>query len=322
MSKYLKRVLITLVLAAVIVVSAVLSACSVSTKHPRAKILIEFNGVSYELEYTLYRNMYPQTVRHFIELADSGFYNDMIVHDYTSNEWYTGGFDYVEDEGSVPATSFSNAYSTPALKEYLLENDKETQYHELFESGKITPSVYKRLTYDSKGKETVAKEDALPTLIGEFRDNDHNIKEGALTNKLGVLKMFYYDKGNDSDMLKVTIKNWENRLLEHDYKYNCATSIFTIQCSNSSSLGESKYCVFGQLRNDKARSKFEALLDDIEDYIESNFSGSSSSFTTTVPDYEVDNLDSFAAEDGRNVEVNFNITSKPIIIKSVKITKY
>lgn len=321
MFKFLKRISITLALAAIFAVTAALSACTITTKHPRATISVEFEGVTYDIQYTLYRNMYPKTVQHFIELADSGFYDGMIVHDYETNEWYTGGINYAAEEGGSPTENYASAYTTAALREYLTENDKEREYYNLFNSGALTPSVYSRLVYDKDGNATVSAEDALPTLIGEFRDNDHNIEKGALTSKFGVLKMYYYDKGTVTDYKKVAIKNWNGEIMEHDYRFNCATSVFSIQCSSSSNLGESRYCVFGQLRNGEARGKLEQLLDAIDDYIEDNYS-SSTSFTTTVSDFQVDNLDNFAEEDGRGLEEDFTLTASPIIIRSVKINKY
>lgn len=313
MSKKIRHLLISLALAAVVSVSAAASACTVKTKHPRAKITIEFNEQTYNIEYTLYRNMYPRTVQHFIELADEGFYNGMIIHNYSSTDWFTGAYSY---NASEYETAFGN--SAGALREHLDECSKEQQYHDL--AGKLTPSVYERLVYDAKGKETVSDEDALPTLIGEFADNDHRIEKGAVRAEFGVLKMYYYDKGEDNRQ-KVVIKNSFNQLLEHDYRYNCATSVFAIQTADSSSYSESKYAIFARLRNGKAEKSLNALSDAIEDYISDNFSTTSKSFTTSLTT-QVDNLDSFAKEGGQAIDATFTLTAKPIIIKTVKITKY
>ena len=311
MSKKIKHVLISLALAAVVSVSAAASACTVKTKHPRAKITIEFNEQTYDIEYTLYRNMYPQTVQHFIELADEGYYNGMIIHNYSSTDWFTGSYSYDENE-------YETAYSTAGtLREYLESKSKEQQYYDL--AGKLTPSVYKQLRYEGQ-KEVVSKEDALPTLIGEFANNDHRIDKGALTADFGVLKMYYYDKGEDNHQ-KVAIENSFGQILEHDYRYNCATSVFAIQTSDSSSYAESKYAIFARLRNDKAKKSLNALSDAIEDYISDNFSSTSKSFTTSVTT-QVDNLDSFAEEGGKSVDATFTLTAKPIVIKTVKVTKY
>ena len=313
MSRKIKFAVLTLGLAAVMSVSAAMAACTVSTKHPRAKITLSFNEVTYSIEYTLYRNMYPQTVKHFIELADAGFYNDMIIHNYNvSTDWFTGGYSY----NKAGELSYETAYSNGTLAEYLENNSKEEQYVSLSENGKLTPSVYKGISYGSNGKEEVNKADALPTLIGEFSQNDHSIKEGALSAKLGCLKMFYYDKGTTNQ--KVAIKNSFGQIMEHDYQYNCATSIFTMQVGSSTSYNASNYCVFAQLRNDKARDVLDDLLEAISDY---TISVTSSKFSTSVKT-NVDKLDVFAEDGGKDIEVSFTMTSKPLIIKSVEITKY
>lgn len=310
MSKKFKHVLISFALAAVVSVSAAASACTIKTKHPRAKITIEFNEQTYNIEYTLYRNMYPQTVQHFIELADEGFYNDMVIHNYSSTDWFTGGYSY--------ADGYETAYTTAGtLRDYLDEYSKEGQYYSL--ADKLTPSVYKQLRYEGN-KEVVSGEDALPTLIGEFANNDHRIEKGAVTADFGVLKMYYYDKGTDNHQ-KVAIENSFGQILEHDYRYNCATSVFAIQTSESSSYSESNYAIFARLRNDKAEDTLNALADAIDDYISDNYSSTSKSFTTSVTT-QVDKEDRFAEEGGQAIDVTFTLTAKPIIIKSVKITKY
>ncbi|MDE7453112.1 MAG: peptidylprolyl isomerase [Clostridia bacterium] len=315
MSKKIKHILITCALAAVFAFSAAISACTIKTKHPRAAITIEFNDVTYKIEYTLYRNMYPQTVQHFIELADAGFYNNMIIHDYhTNGEWYTGAYSY---EASDEHLAYSTAYANNDMADYLNEYSKEQAYYDLFESGALTPSVYKTDSFVGDNN-TVKAEDALPTLIGEFSANDHNIKKGALTADYGVLKMYYYDKGSANK--QVTIKNSFDQILMHDYKYNAATSIFTIQTSQSGGNSANNYAIFARLRNEKQIDKLDALTEAIADYEESISSTNGSLFKSY--NTQVDKLDSFAGDEGRNISRDFNLTSLPLIIRSVKITKY
>lgn len=320
MAKKLRYALITSVLALMVVFSAVVSACgSIKTKHPRAKITVEFNSKTYVIEYTLYRNMYPQTVQHFIELADNGFYNDMIVHNYTSSNWFTGAYSY---NGASEASDYDSAFTagSSSVRDYLEHNSKEAAYYDLFKAGKLTPSVYKKLSYDAKGNEKVAAEDALPALIGEFSSNDHKIKKNPVRAEYGVLKMFYYPKGDTNQ--KVAIKNSFGQLLEHDYKYNCATSVFAMQVSGSdSAYGEANYCTFARLRNDGERDKFNSLIEAVSDYITDELDGASGDFTRQVS-VPVDTLDTFADEGGQAIETSFSTTQKPLIIKSVKITKY
>ena len=61
MSKRIKNAVLAAALASVVAISGAASACTVKTSHPRAKITISFNEKTYDLEYTLYRTMYPQT---------------------------------------------------------------------------------------------------------------------------------------------------------------------------------------------------------------------------------------------------------------------
>lgn len=317
MSKKFKNVLISFALASVVAVTAAMTGCSIKTKYPRAEITVEFNEQTYKIEYTLYRNLYPQTVQHFIELADAGYYDDMIIHNYTSSDWFTGAYSYTAEDGDN--LGYSSAYTARGMSEYLEHNSKEEAYYKLFNDGALTPSVYKKLIYNDKGEQIVSKDDALPTLIGEFSNNDHVIEKGALTASYGCLKMFYYGKGSTNQ--KVAIENSFGQLLEHDYKYNCATSVFAMQTGTSSSYGASNYCVFATLRNESATNAFNKLNDAISDYIADLLGGSSSKFSTSVK-VTVDNLDTFADEGGQGIDVTFTATAQPIVVKSVKITKY
>ncbi len=308
MSKKIKCAFITFALASVVTLSAALSACSIKTDHPQAKITIKFNDVTYNIDYTLYRNMYPQTVQHFIELADEGFYNNMIVHDYKSgSDWFTGSYKYNGENDSL--------YSPSTFSEYLENNYKEAEYYDLFNSGKLSPSVYKSVSYEND-KKTVKPENALPTLIGEFSDNQHIIEKNALSAKFGALKMFYYDKGKSNQ--QAIVKNWAGQILTQNYKYNCATSIFSMQVGTSSYTA-SKYCVFGELKNEGARNELEDLIEAIDDY--TNEVGSSKFITSNIKT-RIDLLDKYAVDEDRDIEVSFAMTSIPIIIESVKITKY
>lgn len=98
-SSVLKKIIICAVSAVTVAFTAVsASACSIETDHPEVQITYDFNGESYEVKYTLYRNMYPHTVRHFIELAKENFYDNTIIHDYKTTDWFTGGYEYNEED--------------------------------------------------------------------------------------------------------------------------------------------------------------------------------------------------------------------------------
>lgn len=316
MSKKIKNLCLSLAMVAVVGVSAAASACTIKSDHPEAKITISFNEKTYTIEYTLYRNMYPQTVQHFIELADEGFYDNIIIHDYKSSDWVTGAYSY--DSGDT--TGYKAMY-TNAMSEYLETHCKEKAYYDLMtagiESGKFSASVYSREVYDDKGNPIVAKADALPTLIGEFSDNGHKIEGNkGLTSSYGTLKMVYYKK--DGNQI-VTLNNSFNQILYGNYSNNCATSLFSMQVGSSSLYDASKYCVFGQFKNDKSKSALEDLTDDINDYSDSL--GSSSTLTKTVSTH-VDKEDKFADEGGKEIDTSFTMISMPIIITKVEITKY
>ena len=261
MSKKFRCALLAGALSAVVAFSAGFSACNIKTSHPRAKITVDFNNISYDIEYTLYRNMYPQTVQHFIELADAGFYDNMIVHNYnTSTDWFTGAYSYnaVSETSDEVYATYDKAYGggENALLEYLENNSKEEEYYALAANNTLTPTVFKKIGYDDKGKPV--PQDALATLIGEFSANDHKIEKNPLEAKMGCLKMFYYEK--DESNKKATIVNSAGQILEHDYQYNCATSIFSMQVGNTTSYSKDKYCVFATLRNDKAQEDRKSVV--------------------------------------------------------------
>ena len=315
MSKKFRCALLAGALSAVVAFSAGFSACNIKTSHPRAKITVDFNNISYDIEYTLYRNMYPQTVQHFIELADAGFYDNMIVHNYnTSTDWFTGAYSYnaVSETSDEVYATYDKAYGggENALLEYLENNSKEEEYYALAANNTLTPTVFKKIGYDDKGKPV--PQDALATLIGEFSANDHKIEKNPLEAKMGCLKMFYYEK--DESNKKATIVNSAGQILEHDYQYNCATSIFSMQVGNTTSYSKDKYCVFAT--NDKAQDSLKDLMDAIADYIDDY--GYSGNFTTSV-ETSVDKLDTYSKP---KKEEKFTMSRTPLVIKTVKITKY
>lgn len=302
MSKKIRFAVLTSILAGVVACSTAFSACALETKHPRALITVEFNQEEYEIEYTLYRNMYPQTVRHFIELSDEGFYDNTIIHNYNAgSDWYGGGYEYDEAE-----------YDKESFGAYLEGYSKEQAYYDLFDAGKLTPSVF------SEERSVNEDADAYPTLIGEFGEQ-HKIEKGALSAEFGTLKMYYYDKGDEGNNEKVNIVNSFDQVLFSDYKQNCATSLFAMQVGSTSSVNSSSYCVFAKLRNSDAEDTLNDLIDAISDYITDELGGATSSFTTSVTT-DVDKYDRVVGTGG--IEQTFTMTSAPIIIKSVKITKY
>lgn len=311
--KKFRRAICGVALAAAVGTAAALSGCTIETSHPGAEVTIQFNGETYVLEYTLYRNMYPQTVRHFMELAEAGFYDNTIIHDYTSNDWYGGGYAYGEE--------YSTYYADNAMDDYLNDEAyyKEDDYMSLFNGGKLTPTVYTGYALDDEGNLIADEATAYPTLIGEFSDNDHTVENGQRGAEFGALKMYYTDKViNNIAEAHVFVKTGSGQLLEHDYADNCATSLFALQVSSGTSLTNSKYATFAYLADEQSEDVLNDLLDAIETYIDDEYNGTEDDFVTEVG-AEVDRYEEIAEQ---ATSVSYSVTSMPIIIKTVKITKY
>ncbi len=269
------------------------AACNMQTDHPEVRISVEFNGGTYDLYYTLYRNMYPTTVGHFITLAENGIYNDMLVHDTSrSTDWISGGYKY-------DAADFSAKAEANALADYLQEHSVETSYMELFNAGKLNTGAY---NYTDRSM--------LPTLVGEFSKNSSpEIENGKPTAQTGSLKMYYYEKKTTE---KVLSDFGQGELFQRDYKYNCATSLFAMQIENGNTLSGEYYCVFGRLNNLDA---LQSLKDAIADY-----DGASTTVTGVSVDNDVE-IYSPNVED-KGITQSFKMYSQPLVIRSVTVTKY
>ncbi len=298
--KRLGRVICTLALAgAAFAVSATMTGCN--NGHAEAEITIEYDGVSYVLEYTMYRNMYPQTVQHFIELADNRFYDNTIIHNYQTSNWYGGGYNYVAGEDENDETSYSWAYNNDSLLEYLENSSKEREYYDLADpaNNKITPSVYGDLR-DGK------LADPYRTLIGEFSSNQHKIENGALRNEYGALKFYYTTISDKAGKKHVYLdKSGSDLGVMGEYRYNSATSLFSIQTGTSTS-SDSTHCIFATLNNTDTLKNLRSAVTKSYDYED-------------VSVY-VDNYDEILGSN-KNQDT-YRITKKPIIVKSVRITKY
>lgn len=303
-SKIFKK--IALCFASVVIVCSVgaASGCNPETDHPEVRITYEFNGKPYDVEYKLYRNMYPHTVRRFIELSDEGFYNDMIIHNYQTNDWFTGGYDYNAGE-------YTAKIDTDAQTEYFEFYSKADAYFQLFAAGKLSVSVYSNRMYDENGKEYVDSANAMPTVMGEFYNNiKQEIKKGALTADYGCLKMFYYEKDPGEATNKVYVTPTSDQIILADYGKNCATSLFAVQTGYSSTYSQTDYTVFAQL---KGTDVFDELLKAVKEYVADNHSGTDNSFYSVVKELHVD---------GSEADVTFQVPKQPIIVRSVKVTKY
>lgn len=326
----LKKIVIGLVSALVVTFSATAaSACRIETNHPQVEITYEFNSETYAVKYNLYRNMYPNTVRHFIELAENKFYDNTVIHNYSTADWFGGAYEYDEERYAALSGNASQ------MSEYFEEFSKEDAYVQLFNDNKLTPSVFSNMTqFDNDKKlgeykvkyataagkfQTVKEEDALPYVIGEFGNNiNQEIKNGKLTAEYGCLKIFYYKKTTTQ---KVYVTPTDDQIVMADYKNNSATSVFSVQAGSSSTYSANDYTVFGTLESDKT---FESLIEAIAEYKSDNHGSSSSSDFVLTTTARVDNLDDFSikSEADKGITVSFSVPLQPIIIKTIKITKY
>lgn len=310
--KVVKKLALAATLTALATTVVAASACNVETKHPEVRITVEFNESTYELDYTLYRNMYPNTVKHFIELADNGLYNNTFIHDYRTTDWITGGYEYNASEYNAAAQSSADG----ALTDYLVNHSLASSYLELFAADKLTATVYSDSEFDN-GKQIVVKTSALPTLIGEFKNNINQvIEKGELYAEQGTLKMFYYTM-ETTDKVHVTPTD-DQVIWNADFKTNSATSLFSMQVGGSSSLNSSNYCVFGKM---DSTTKLLELIDAVNDYYDDNDAESKiardvsveQELATAIIDNDID---------WDELEMTFTLPALPIIIRSVKVIKY
>ena len=288
MNKVLKKIVsATLALGCIVGCAATFTGCT--TSHPEAKITIEFNGKTYALEYKMYRKITPTTVNHFITLAENGYFDGLCVHDYTGTRMYTGGYTYDETK------------------------DDLIVYKPYFE----TVAAYKSFSH-SVWKDD-SQENPTYTLYGEFSKNNFRVQNGSLKDGFGSLTMYYEDKGTCEDFVSVK-RSDGNKYSSKEYKYNSATSLFYINLSTSSSTN-SQYCTFAELDGD-SKETLESLQNAIDEYIETTFGteeGASSEFIESVT-VDVCEDDPYVGDSA--LVATYEVPVEPIVIKSVKITKY
>lgn len=295
--------------ATVACMAGMATGCNAETEHPEVSITYEFNGKSYVIEYTLYRNMYPNTVRHFIELVENGFYNNTIIHDMESNDWFGGAYSYDKEAYS------SLSSSTDTMAEYYELNTKELTYNSLFEADKLTATVYGNVWYDGDVQK-LDKNTKLRTLIGEFSDNQHTIEKGALTAEYGCLKMYYSAKETKK---KVFVTPTNSGHVARDYSKNCATYVFGMQVGTTSTYVASKYCIFATVKDD---SKVENLVSAVKNYNSEQYGAASADYYIET-EVDVDITENFSEIDAdRYITETFNSPKTAIVIKSVKVISY
>lgn len=301
--KKAKRILAVAAASVLTVVSlAMFAGCD--TDNPEVRITYSFNGVEYKVDYRLSRKGAPATVQHFIELADNGYYDGTIIHDYQSNAIYGG------------------AYTWDADNEEMVEKD----YYNTVKDWNLTQTVFQQGEDGKPGK-------ALYTVRGEFENNGIEGNSKTLTHSQGALAMYYTSKGNDSTRVGMTRadggKDNDGSEYQEDnfYRYNSATSMFyTITGTSSQSSLNASYCVFGDVIDFRADGGMRDLLDAIQDYIDEL--DNEDDFTESTVISNVNRYDPYDAVTGGshfrnlNISATYQVPVEPITVVSVKVTKY
>ncbi|MBQ8319908.1 MAG: peptidylprolyl isomerase [Clostridia bacterium] len=270
--------------------AVMLGGCT--TNHPEVEMQIAFNGEKYTLEYTLYRKFAPNTVTHFLQLAEEGYYNELVVHDYSDDKLYTGGYKYDANKADDGGLVYQNYFDI--VKGY------ENYEHSVWaDSAKNVP------TY---------------TLYGEFSANNVKMGSGSfLKQDFGSLTMFYTDKSSNDDV--VTVEKIDGSGTDtKEYRYNSATSLFYIQLGSSASAS-SKYCTFAKLKEGSVDT-LEDLQDAIKAYIDSVYGEETTPEKAFAPDVSVavDEDDPYVGD--ADYEATYNVPKQPIKINYVKVLKF
>lgn len=265
-----------------------------TTNHPEVEMEIAFNGKTYTLEYKLYRKKAPNTVNHFLALAENGYYDGLCVHDYDDAQWCAGGYSYDESKETDGGLVYKDYFSIVSAYE---NKDFVSVWKD---SGKATP------TY---------------TLYGEFSGNGMKMDKGDfLSRSFGSLSMIYESKGEDAADYRVYVERVDgDGMRSMQYEKNSATSMFAINITGSGT--DSNHCTFATLDED-SEDELNDLKDAIEAYIEANYSDTdedAEEFTERI-ELEYGVGDPFISE--AELTVKYDVPRMPIIIKSVTVTKY
>ena len=312
MKKNILRRITAIASSALLCTGACVLFAGCTTNNPEVRITYQFNGEDYEVDYKLSRLDAPKTVTHFLELADAGFYDNTCVHDYDGTYYYMGGYTIEEEDGTT---------DIKAIDYYSVVKSLETEkFH-------FTQSVWKN----------DADRTPLYTVYGEFDANGNYPRNGReLAHEKGALVMYYTDKGNFNERV-VTERNdggKGNNGNKYDtskyYKDNSATSLFYTYTGERLSSKEQNYSVFGKAKNysEQLQPLVDAIKDFIEDKADSDSEEETYSFTTEKTFQNINELEHADDPDFEDlyksyVEATYKVPlDKPIIIKSIKVTKY
>ena len=280
--KLKKIISCALALSATVGCAGLLTACE--TSHPEVKMTVSFEGETYELEYKLYRKIAPATVKHFLYLADNGYYNGLCVHNYDDSRMYTGAYKFDANATEVNGGLVYQKYYD-IVKNY----------------GDFPFTVYGSSSKDEK----------LYTLYGEFSNNDFSVENGNKKETFGSLSMYYTDKTEDAT---VYIEHPEaGGSKGRSYKYNSATSQFFISLTTSEKVN-ANYCTFATLDGD-SEDELKALQEAIDAYIEENEDNSKGLSV------KVDEDEQYLGDDYLSVET-YTVLASPIVINKVEVKKF
>lgn len=284
----------SVVLAVFLLIGVAFAFVGCESDYPQIRITIRFDDNdsetedTYVLNYRLSRKMYPQTVRHYLELIDAGFYDGTVIHDYQSNRMIGGGYTYDDlNDDYRDIVSLAGAYDALSL----------------------TPTVWADADYS----------EALNTLYGEVTANGFSVDNGTgYTNEKGALGTYTYLERTDlpSPSPQVYVHGSGSRGdAEVNYRYNATTSLFYLYTGNSTTT-DSSYCVFGLLADDDSKTRFDELLSAI------------SSYTSTMQEEDefTELQDSDRIVDERTeygyYTAEFNVPKVKIVIESIEVTGY
>lgn len=276
--------------------------------YPEIRITLTFNDNDedtedeYVLDYKLYRRIYPQTVAHYLELADLGFYDGTVVHDYRSDRMVAGGYTY-EDLASSDVSELKPldyaAATTGADGAVTLENVSTWADAEMTQP--------------------------LNRLYGETSANGFSVANGTgLSNKIGAIGTYSYITKADAPSRTVFGRSsGGSAVREVNYYNNSVTSMFYLY-TGSAGGSESAFCVFGELANAASQTRFSELMTAISDYTAAMQEGDDSfTFTETVTDESVVRIaDDLASVGYYEVDEGFSVPVAKLIITGVTVEKY
>lgn len=305
MKKKFLRIL-SVVMGAAISLGAVGLLAGCTSNEPEVRVVYSFNGKDYAVDYVLSRLDAPRTVQHFIELADGGYYDyddemdrGFVVHNFDrEGGMYTGGY-YLSGEELVEVDY------TSRVKD--LVGDKFT--HSVWADQARTQPTY--------------------TVYGEFYNNGFRLTDERINHHTqGALVMYYTDKANAA--VDVTVEridqgkdNNGNLYDTRRYAPNSAQAMFyTYLGASADSTAEQSYCVFGMAKDFEGQLT-NGLLKAIADYQASRAGDDEFNFTKEIADFTVNVHDFFETVRNADVRVTYDTpVEMPIVIRSVKVTKY